>query len=450
MSEWKRYKLSDIASLSNGINFDKSAYTSGVKLIGVADFKDRIYPDYNSLQEVDYKVVRKGDYLEKGDIVFVRSNGNKELVGRCMMIDQDIPITYSGFCIKLRLMDKNIFEPIFFNYLFRTRQFRKAMTGTAVGANIQNLSQSRLGNCEVCVPNIEEQREIATILSRYDSLIENYQKQIKLLEEAAQRLYKEWFVDLHFPGHENTKIVDGVPEGWEKKMVGDIVKIKSGYAFKSKDWQSTGCPVVKIKDITGTFVNSGLLDCVTFDIASKAKQYLLNSGDLVIAMTGATIGKIGIIVDNGLYTNQRVGKFFLNEEDLPFIYCFFKQESSLKQIIQLSSASSAQPNISGAQLESLSFVYNEELYDKYNLECISLFKQMISLQSQIRLLTEARDRLLPKLMSGEIAVDGGRPERPLSCQPNGNALGMEMETNNRPVGATNCQPNGNALGINER
>ena len=118
MSEWKKYKLSEIATLSNGINFDKSAYTSGVKLIGVADFKDRIYPDYESLQEVDSKVVRKGDYLEKGDIVFVRSNGNKELVGRCMMIDRDIPVTYSGFCIKLHLIDKHLFEPVYFNYLF--------------------------------------------------------------------------------------------------------------------------------------------------------------------------------------------------------------------------------------------------------------------------------------------------------------------------------------------
>ena len=203
MSEWKCYKLNEISALSNGINFDKSAYTSGVKLIGVSDFKNRIHPDYDSLQEVDSKVVKSGDYLEKGDIVFVRSNGNKELVGRCMIIDRDIPVTYSGFCINLRLKDKKRFEPVFFNYLFKTRQFKKSMTGTAVGANIQNLSQSRLGSCEVSVPDIETQKRIAIILSRYDSLIENYQKQIKLLEEAAQRLYKEWFIDLHFPRHEN-------------------------------------------------------------------------------------------------------------------------------------------------------------------------------------------------------------------------------------------------------
>ena len=204
MTEWRSYKLSDIADLSNGINFDKSAYTSGVKLIGVADFKDRIYPDYETLQEVDSKVVREVDFLEKGDIVFVRSNGNKELVGRCLMINKDIPVTFSGFCIRLRLRDKHAFNPVFFNYLFKTQQFRKNMTGTAVGANIQNLSQSRLGNCVVEVPDGSVQRRIAEALSRYDALIENYQRQIKLLEEAAQRLYKEWFVDLRFPGHQST------------------------------------------------------------------------------------------------------------------------------------------------------------------------------------------------------------------------------------------------------
>ncbi len=247
MSEWKRYKLNEIASLSNGINFDKSAYTSGVKLIGVADFKDRVYPDYGSLQEVDSKVVRNGDYLEKGDIVFVRSNGNKELVGRCMMIDRDIPVTFSGFCIKLHLIDKNKFEPAYFNYLFRTREFKKVMTGTAVGANIQNLSQSRLGNCEINVPNIETQRELAIIISRYDSLIENYQKQIKLLEESAQRLYKEWFIDFRFPGHENTKIVDGVPEGWEKKRLGEIFTFVRGKSYTSKELSNNGILMINLK-----------------------------------------------------------------------------------------------------------------------------------------------------------------------------------------------------------
>lgn len=383
MSEWKRYKLSEIASLSNGINFDKSAYTSGVKLIGVADFKDRIYPDYNSLQEVDPKVVRKGDYLEKGDIVFVRSNGNKELVGRCMMIDQDIPVTYSGFCIKLRLMEKNIFEPIFFNYLFRTRQFRKAMTGTAVGANIQNLSQSRLGNCEVCVPNIEEQREIATILSRYDSLIENYQKQIKLLEEAAQRLYKEWFVDLRFPGHENTKIVDGVPEGWEKKKVGDIVPIKTG----KKD-ANYGTP-------NGVYP---FFTCSQEPI--KAPSYSFDSNAVILAGNG----DFNVKLYRGKFeAYQRT--YVLEPYEASMLYLLYFCISENMNKLATGASGSTIKFLTKGMIDSLEmFVPIETIVVRFNQYIEANQSEKEKIQSQIRLLTEARDRLLPKLMSGEIAV----------------------------------------------
>ena len=395
MSEWKRYKLSDIASLSNGINFDKSAYISGVKLIGVADFKDRIYPDYNSLQEVDSKVVRKGDYLERGDIVFVRSNGNKELVGRCMMIDQDIPVTYSGFCIKLRLMDKNIFEPIFFNYLFRTRQFRKAMTGTAVGANIQNLSQSRLGNCEVRVPNIEEQREIATILSRYDSLIENYQKQIKLLEEAAQRLYKEWFVDRHFPGHENTKTVDGVPEGWEKKSVSQLGDYLNGFAFKPSDWQETGRPIIKIKEM-----GNGISDETPRNNGERVPaKYLVKAGDLLFSWS-ATLMVIVWTGEEG-WLNQHLFKV----TPAKGIGREFLLQSISNAIAEFSNLTTGS-TMKHIQRNKLDQVYvntpSSIIMEKYNEVAESMRAQILNISSQIHLLTEARDRLLPKLMSGDI------------------------------------------------
>ena len=107
--------------------------------------------------------------------------------------------------------------------------FRKLLSGSSVGANIQNLSQARLSNCTISIPHIQTQKRIADILSAYDDLIENNQKQIKLLEEAAQRLYKEWFVDLRFPGHEHTAIVDGVPEGWRKSPIEKLcLKINAG------------------------------------------------------------------------------------------------------------------------------------------------------------------------------------------------------------------------------
>lgn len=387
MSEWKQYKLAEIATLSNGINFDKSAYASGVKLIGVADFKDRIYPDYSSLQEVDSKVVRNGDYLEKGDIVFVRSNGNKELVGRCMMIDSDIPVTYSGFCINLRLNDKKKFNPIYFNYLFRTRQFRKSMTGTAVGANIQNLSQSRLGSCEVNVPDVETQKDIATILSRYDSLIENYQKQIMLLEEAAQRLYKEWFVDFHFPGHENTKIVDGVPEGWEKKKVGDLIaKSQRTKQVPANEYLKTGSiPVIDqsrnyiagytndyecLVNVTTPYIVFGdhtrVLKYIPFSFAKGADgTQLIMSNDLD-RMPQSLFYNSLINIDLSNYSYARHFKY-LKEEEI------------------------------SVPISDVSMKY-DELVSKY-------YQSIQNNREQIRLLTEARDRLLPKLISAEINVN---------------------------------------------
>ena len=392
MSEWKRYRLNEIASLSNGINFDKSAYTSGVKLIGVADFKDRVYPDYDSLQEIDSKVVRNGDYLEKGDIVFVRSNGNKELVGRCMMIDRDIPVTYSGFCIKLHLIDKNKFEPAYLNYLFRTREFKKVMTGTAVGANIQNLSQSRLGNCEINVPNIKTQRELAIIISRYDSLIENYQKQIKLLEESAQRLYKEWFIDLRFPGHENTKIVDGVPEGWEKKKVGDIVI----YYDKQRKPLST-IQRMNMDKIYPYYGAASLMDYVD--------NYLFDGIYLLLGEDGTVITSANTPVLQYVW-----GQFWVNNHahvlrgieniSTEFLYMMFK-EMPIADIV----TGAAQPKISQGRLsEKKILIPNIDLIIKWSNITKPYFDKLRNITDQIRHLTEARDRLLPKLMSGEIEV----------------------------------------------
>ena len=402
MGEWKRYKLDEIASFSNGINFDKSAYTSGVKLIGVADFKDRVYPDYNSLQEVDPEVVRRGDYLEKGDIVFVRSNGNKELVGRCMMIDSDIPVTYSGFCIKLRLKDKEKFEPIFFNYLFRSRQFRKIMSGTAVGANIQNLSQSRLGNCEVIVPNLDTQRRIANVLSYYNSLIENFQKQIKLLEEAAQRLYKEWFVDLHFPGHENTKIVDGVPEGWEKKKVKDFVELQSGYAFKSSTFED-GCPykIVTIKNVKDGVFEGENVSTVRTVPEKMPNHCFLKDGDILLSLTG-NVGRVCMVIGENYLLNQRVAKLKTNYP--AYTYNLFRSYEMFITVCNLANGA-AQQNVSPIRIGDIDIVLaNDELMKKFEGIAGVYVDEIIKHHRQIRLLTEARDRLLPKLMSGEITV----------------------------------------------
>ena len=405
MSEWKCYKLNEISSLSNGINFDKSAYTSGVKLIGVSDFKNRIHPDYDSLQEVDSKVVKSGDYLEKGDIVFVRSNGNKELVGRCMIIDRDIPVTYSGFCIKLHLKDKKRFDPVFFNYLFKTRQFKKSMTGTAVGANIQNLSQSRLGSCEVSVPDIETQKRIAIILSRYDSLIENHQKQIKLLEEAAQRLYKEWFVDLRFPGHENTNIIDGVPEGWEKKPALDFFEMSIGKTppRAQKQWftkGSNGIPWVSISDMKDTMFVQETAEELTQDACENYNIKVVPKGTILLSFK-LTVGRVAF-AGADVCTNEAIAHFQKEGDEWKAYTLMYLRNYNYDSLGNTSGISKA---VNSTIIKNMPFVMPcTAILQEFSQRVLPFIKQTENLQSQIRLLTEARDRLLPKLMSGDIEI----------------------------------------------
>lgn len=386
MSEWKNYKIEDVATLSNGINFDKSAYTKGIKLIGVSDFKDRIYPDYDTLQEVKSDVVRTSDLLSKGDIIFVRSNGNKELVGRCMMVNMNIPVTYSGFCIRLHVNNQKLINPTFLTYLCKSKDFRKKMSGTAVGANIQNLSQGRLGSCEFSCPDLPTQTRIATILSRYDSLIENYQKQIKLLEEAAQRLYKEWFVDLRFPGHEKVKVVDGVPEGWERKNVGEMLaKISKTKQIPSNEYQK--CGKIPVVDQSRDYIAGYTNDCES-KINVSVPMILFGDHTRILKYLPFSFAR-------GADGTQLIMSNDLNRLPQSLFY------NALIEI-DLSNYSYAR-HFKYLKAEQL-LIPTVKIANDFDSYVSKLYNKIQSCRKQIYYLIESRDRILVKLMSGEIEV----------------------------------------------
>lgn len=400
---WETITLGDIAEFSNGINFDKSAYGKGIKLIGVSNFGNKFYPDYDELQEIKKEFVRITDYLQNGDIVFVRSNGNKELVGRCMLIDNPcIPVTFSGFCIKARIIDLKKYYPKFFVYHFKSMQFRRSMSGTAIGTNIQNLSQARLSVYKTKIPNYETQVKIASILSAYDDLIENNKKQIKLLEEAAQRLYKEWFVDLRFPGHENVKTVDGVPEGWSETTIDSFIKLQSGYAFKSSTFDDTG----NYKIVTIKNVQDGVFDGYNvnriIEIPTKMPIHCkLNEGDILLSLTG-NVGRICLVIGNDYLLNQRVAKIV--SEYPYYAYCLFKSEKMFHDMNNLANGA-AQQNLSPIRTGQIKTIKpSVELLVKFEQMVKQLFDKKIVLNRFNDLLIQARDRLLPKLMSGEVEV----------------------------------------------
>ena len=402
---WEKVRLGDIAEFSNGINFGKDDYGKGIKIIGVSNFGDKFSPEYDSLTEVKEEVVKSNDYLYPGDIVFVRSNGNKELVGRCMLIDNKADkVTYSGFCIRARLKDTTKHNPTFWTYHFKNQSFRKAMAGTAVGANIQNLSQGRLADYVTTVPDYDSQVRIAQWLSVYDNLIENNKKQIKLLEEAAERLYREWFVDLHFPGYENTEIIDGEPEGWKKQKISEFGEIITGKTPSTTKEQYYGgnIPFVKIPDMHNCVYPIVTESTLTTEGANTQKNKFIPKNGIMVSCI-ATVGLVNIAIEP-CQTNQQINSIVLyDERDLYYTYFTMKR---LKALLEgVGSNGATMTNVNKTKFGNLEVLYpSNNLRKDYFDYCKPIFEKIYALSVGVHKLSQVRDGLLPKLMSGEIEV----------------------------------------------
>ena len=408
MSKWLQVKLGDIADFSNGINFDKSSYCeNGTYLIGVSDFGEELFPDYSTLRHIDSTIVRECNLLKDGDIVFVRSNGNKALVGRSMLIKNPPKNTsFSGFCIRARIKNHESFDPLFFAYLFKNEKFRKAIAGCSIGANIQNLSQGKLASYMAYVPSIEIQRKIADILSAYDDLIENNRKQIKLLEEAAQWLYKEWFIDLRFPGHETTPIIDGIPAGWEKRKLGNWINTFSGGtpSRKNKDFYQAGTNYwIKTQELTDGFIFETEEKITDNAIKASSAKYIYPNS-ILMAMYGATIGKLGIAA-TVLTCNQACCVFDLSSslEKMPYLYMWLKinRDFFISQGI-----GSAQSNLSQAMIKNFDIIVPTlKVLNVFAQIATKIFDKILKLQKSINATKTARDRLLAKLMTRELELN---------------------------------------------
>ena len=250
-------------------------------------------------------------------------------------------------------------------------------------ANQANISPSDIKNLYFPCPPIEIQNKIATILSRYDSLIENYQKQIKLLEEAAQRLYKEWFVDLRFPGHENTKIVDGLPEGWKKKTLWEITPIKTG----KKD--------ANFGTVDGEYP---FFTCAQEPI--KSPSYSFDTSAVILAGNG----DFNVKLYRGKFeAYQRT--YVLEPNDTNMIYLLFFCVSENMNRLATGASGSTIKFLTKGMIESLDLLEpTNATLCAFNKIIEPIQSQKENLSTQVRYLTEARDRLLPKLMSGEIEI----------------------------------------------
>lgn len=275
--------------------------------------------------------------------------------------------------------------------------------GTASGREF--ISKSNFEKIEIVVElNKNIQKEIGKFLSRYDSLIENYQKQIKLLEESAQRLYKEWFIDLRFPGHGNTKIVDGIPEGWEKKKIFELGKVVTGKTPSTANKANYGgdIPFITIPDM-----HSGIYPTCSQTLSKQGAESQLGKYIPENSLMVSCIGTAGLVCisETLCQTNQQINSLVM-ENGLKLYYMYFTFLSLKEHLNNIGSNGATMTNVNKSKFENIEVVVPiDSLLDSFNIIANNTFVKIKNLSLQIRHLIEARDRLLPKLMSGEINVN---------------------------------------------
>ena len=291
-------------------------------------------------------------------------------------------------------------------YLLKTDYIKKSMVSSMVGATgRQRVNNDIFGQIEIVVPNIEKQKKIGRTLFLYDDLIENNQKQIKLLEEAAQRLYKEWFVDLRFPGHENTKIVDGVPEGWNESTVESFGTVITGKTppTSNKEYYTNGkVPFVTIPDMHNVIYPLKTEKRLTIEGAQTQKNKYIPPNSVMISCIG-TVGLVCIATEV-CQTNQQINSIILNNED--DLYFFYESMLRTKDLLDgLGSNGATMTNVNKSKLEKLIIISpSKDIVKQYNDVCKPLFESALNLSRKNVYLKNMREALLPKLMSGEVEV----------------------------------------------
>ena len=277
---------------------------------------------------------------------------------------------------------ENISDVKFVKYCFDVLQ--KECQSIAEGTAQDNLSWEKLSRIKFPCPPLPTQQKIASVLSAYDDLIENNHKQIKLLEEAALKLYKEWFVKLNFPGHETTKIADGVPEGWKKETISTLGTFKRGKVITRKQAGKGDVPVI-----------AGGID---------PAYYTDKSNTLCPVITISASGNAGFV---RLYNCEVWASdcSYLDKTETQYLYFVYTYLKVNQTFIYSLQKGACQQHVSPNDINEIELLIpSEEVINKFEQLVTPVYQKTKVLQNQINYLKSARDKLLPKLMNGEIEV----------------------------------------------
>lgn len=409
---WEKVKLGDIATCIQpgpfGSQLHNSDYSeSGTPIIMPKDMIDGKISHSNLIfvgEEHTKRLCRH--QVHAGNLMVARKGD----VRKCVFITENEDGWMTGSdCLKVALKESYCY-PRFIYYQLRSPFIGRWLEKISIGATMPSINTSLLSSIELVLPSLKEQKRIADILSAYDNLIENNQKQIKLLEEAAQRLYKQWFIDLRYPGHETTPIVDGLPKGWRNVTLGEVLsKITTGLNPRKNFVLGQGNNYyVTIKNMGDNRIylddKCDRVDNVALEKINKRSD--LKTGDILFSGIG-TIGRVYLIdiptnnwnVSESVFTmrvNERVSKEFL--------YLMLLSDD-VQSYCDLHAHGVAQRGIRMADLKEYKFVLPEnKIIDSFTTMVEPIIEKTQFLRKSINHAAESRDRLLPKLMNGEIEV----------------------------------------------
>lgn len=384
---WETVNLGDLCSVitkgTTPSNIGASFTDSGIKYIRSEMLTSAKYVSGDFLyisQETHEKLKRS--QLKTGDILF--SMAGVYLGKTAILRPEDTPSNTNQAVALIRIDTDKANNEFVYYYLNMPSVVKTANTVQSQSAQ-PNINLKQIGQLKIKLPDSGTQDKIVQILSAYDSLIENNQEQIKLLEEAAQRLYKEWFVDLRFPGYEDTPIVDGVPEGWTDGTLGEIASFKRGKTITKAQVQDGNIPVVA----------GGLEPAYYHNKANTVAPVITVSG------SGANAGfarlyNIDVFASDCSFVDCETTPYLF------FIYCFLKANKSSLDSLQ---KGSAQPHVYPKDLNALKLKVPTDTFQSEFCRLVApYFDKIKTLQREIAISAEARNRLLPKLMSGEIEV----------------------------------------------
>ena len=378
---WTKMRLEEICtSITDGDHQTLPLADSGIPFIVIADIDSTNRLDFSNARFVPTEYYEKLDEKrkpEKGNVLLTV----KGSFGIPVLVEEDNPFVFQRDIAIFKCNEK--VNPAYLFYYMKNPLFYLYADSVAIGAAQRALTLKTLRNTEIQIPPIEVQNKIADILSKYDDLIKNNQKQIKLLEEAAQRLYKEWFVDLCFPGCENALIVDGIPEGWKRVGLSEIAPILTGK-----------------KDANFGTENGQYLFFTCAQEPIKAPSYSFDCDAVILAGNG----DFNVKLYRGQFEAYQRTYVFSPTDNQNLFLLYYAVKDNMRQLFQGASGSTIK-FLTKRMLEDIKvYVPSNEIRDKFNLMCENYQKKNEILKATIQDSTEARDRLLAKLMSGELEV----------------------------------------------